>query len=90
MENASKASFPHALYVFHYQRDTDHPRSLHLTSLASCFRSSVACAAAPAVSPASERILEFSSDLTDVSQAAVLPRTQLEMRTSNENDFDQK
>ena len=30
----------------------------------------------------SERILEFSGDVTDKSQAAVLPRTQLEMRTS--------
>ena len=47
-------------------------RSLHLASLASCFRSSVTCAAAPAVTPASERILEFSGDVTDKSQAAVI------------------
>ena len=50
-----------------------HPRSLHLASLASRFQSSVACAAAPAVTPASERICEFSSDVSDMSQAAVLP-----------------
>ena len=88
MENASKASFPHAPYDSRIQT---HPRSLHLASLASCFRSSVACAAAPAVTPASERILEFSGDVTDKSQAAVLPRTQLEMRTpQDENDCDQK
>ena len=37
----------------------------------------MACAT---VTPTSERILEFSGDITDKSQAAVLPRTQLEMR----------
>ena len=82
METASKASFPHAPYVSTTRGIQIHPRSQHLASLVSCFWSSVAYAAAPAVTPASERILEFSGDVTDKSQAAVLPRTQLEMRTS--------
>ena len=43
----------------------------------------MACAAAPAVTPASERILEFSGDVTDKLQAVVLPRIQLEMRIIN-------
>eukprot|EP00731_Ephydatia_muelleri_P021616 Em0014g207a len=58
------------------------PNSLHFTSLASRFLSSVACAAAPAVTPASDIMFEFSGEVTDMSQAAVFPRAQLEMRTS--------
>ena len=70
MENASKASFPQAPYDSTTRGIQTHPRSLHLASLASCFRSSVACAAAPAATPASVRILECSGDVTDKSQAA--------------------
>eukprot|EP00731_Ephydatia_muelleri_P008988 Em0004g1326a len=82
LENDSIASFPHAPYDSTTRGIHNQPNSLHFTSLASCFLSSVACAAAPAVTPASDIMFEFSGEVTDMSQAAVFPRTQLEMRTS--------
>ena len=82
LENDSIASFPHAPYDSTTRGIHNQPNSLHFTSLASCFLSSVACAAAPAVTPASDIMFEFSGEVTDMSQAAVFPRAQLETRTS--------
>ena len=64
-------------------RGTQHqPKALHLGSFSVCFRSSVDKAAAPADNPATETILGFSGDVTEISKAAGLPRAQLGSKMS--------
>ena len=54
-------------------RGTQHqPKALHLGSFSVCFRSSVDKAAVPADNPATETILGFSGDVTEISKAAGL------------------
>ena len=69
LENDSIASFPHAPYDSTTRGIHNQPNSLHFTSLASCFLSSVTCTVAQA---ASDIMFEFSGEVTDMSQAAVL------------------
>ena len=64
-------------------RGTQHqPKALHLGSFSVCFRSSVDKAAAPADNPATEMILGFSGDVTEISKAAGLPRARLGSKMS--------
>ena len=58
------------------------PKALHLGSFSVCFRSSVDKAAASADNPATETILGFSGDVTEISKAAGLPRAQLGICTT--------
>ena len=58
------------------------PSSAHLESLALCFLSSAAKAADPAVTLASGKLLEVSSDVTVKSNAAGFPIIQFAARTS--------
>ena len=54
----------------------------HFGSLAWCFLVSVAWAAAVADTPASKKVIGFSSEVMDTSNAAVLPKTQLGSKMS--------
>ena len=75
--NESMASFPQAPYDSATRGIQHHPKALHLGSFSMCLRSSVDNAAAPADNPATDKTLEFSGDVTEISKAAGLPRAQL-------------
>ena len=53
------------------------PKVLHLGSFSVFLHSSVDKVAAPADNPATDPIFGFSSDVTEISKAAGLPRDQL-------------
>eukprot|EP00731_Ephydatia_muelleri_P022830 Em0015g413a len=57
--------------------DTYPPSSEHLGSLDWCIHESVAWAAAVANPPTSNRVIRFSGEVMDTSNAAVLPKNQL-------------
>ena len=80
--NESMASFPQASYDSATRGIQHHPKALHLGSSSVCLRSSVDNAAAPADNPATDTILQFSSDVTEISKAAGLPRAQLGSKMS--------
>ena len=61
---ACTAYLPQAPYDSETRGMHVHPSSEHFLSLAECFLSSVATAADPAVTPASERLDGLSGDLT--------------------------
>ena len=68
------ASFPQGIQ--------HHPKALHLGSFSVCLRSSVDNAPATADDPATDTILGFSGDVTEISKAAGLPRAQLGSKMS--------
>ena len=70
------ASFPQAPYDSATRGIQHHPKALHLGSFSVCLRSSVDNAAAPADNPATDTILGFSGDVTEISKAAGLPKAQ--------------
>ena len=76
------ASWPHAPYVSTTKGMHTQPNSTHLASLLLCFLISEAWAATPEDTPASERISEFSGEVTQKSKAAGLPSDQFWTRTS--------
>ena len=80
--NESMASFPQAPYDSATRGIQHHPKALHLGSFSVCLRSSVDNAAAPADNPATDIILGFSGDVTEISKAAGLPRAQLGSKMS--------
>ena len=57
------------------------PNSAHMELLALCFHSSAAKAADPAVTLASGKLIEVSSDVTVISNAAGFPIIQFAART---------
>ena len=66
--NESIASFPQAPSYDSVTRGIQHqPKALHLGSFSVCLRSSVDNAAAPADNPATDTILGFSGDVTEIS-----------------------
>ena len=77
------ASFPQAPYHFATRGIQHQPKALHLGSFSVCLRSSVDNAAAAADNPATDAILGFSGDVTDISKAADLPGAQLGTHTTN-------
>ena len=81
-EKASMGSFPHAPYVSVTRGTHNQPCSSHLASLFLHFLSSVALAAEPADTPTSNKVSVLSGDVTNMSNAAVLPVAQLVNETS--------
>ena len=76
------ASFPQAPYDSPTRCIQHHPKALHLGSFSVCLRSSVDNAAARADNPATDTILGFSGDVTEISKASGLPRAQLDSKMS--------
>ena len=75
-EKKSLAVKPHAPQDSATTGTHTQPKSAHLPVLALSFLSSVALAAAPAVTPASRRVSGLSGEVTDRSRAAGLPMHQ--------------
>ena len=80
--NEFMAFFSQAPYDSATRGIQHHPKALHLGSFSVCLRSSVDNAAATADNPATDTILGFSGDVTEISKADGLPKAQLGSKMS--------